>query len=151
MRSLLPAGKRWEDAKELLAVRSNDAHALYSVSLAQQLLGHHPQADANIVLPAMLLHDIGWSAVDPALVLGAIAPGAGNAELGQVQITDWEKVYAAIPHQDIFTERKIDRPGALVVVRPDMYVAQVLPLTARAELAEFFSKNMALPKVPEFS
>ncbi|MFC9935288.1 HD domain-containing protein [Glutamicibacter sp. NPDC127525] len=73
--------KLWEDAKQLLAVRSNDAHTLYSVSLAQQLLGHHPQADANIVLPAMLLHDIGWSAVDPALVLGAIAPGAGNAEL----------------------------------------------------------------------
>ncbi|MGV2951466.1 hypothetical protein ACNPM8_04725 [Glutamicibacter sp. AGC46] len=72
-------------------------------------------------------------------------------KVGQVQITDWEKVYAAIPHQDIFTERKIDRPGALVVVRPDMYVAQALPLTARAELAEFFSKNMALPKVPEFS
>lgn len=74
--------KLWEDAKELLAVRSNDAHTLYSVSLAHQLLGHHPQADANIVLPAMLLHDIGWSAVDPALMLGAIAPGAGNAEGG---------------------------------------------------------------------
>ncbi|MFD1377309.1 hypothetical protein ACFQ4U_13340 [Micrococcus antarcticus] len=82
MRSLLPAGKRWEDAKELLAVRSNDAHTLYSVSMAHQLLGHHPEAGANIVLLAILLHDIGWSAVDPALVLGAIAPGAGNAEGG---------------------------------------------------------------------
>lgn len=64
---------------------------------------------------------------------------------------DWEKVYAAIGHQDIFAERGIDRAGALVVVRPDMYVAQVLPLSARAELAEFFAQNMALSKVPEFS
>jgi len=73
--------KLWDDAKELLAVRSNDAHTLYSVSLAHQLLGHHPQAEAKIVLPAMLLHDIGWSAVEPSIVLSAIAPGAGNAEL----------------------------------------------------------------------
>lgn len=28
-------------------------------------------------------------------------------------------------HQDIFPERGIDRAGVLVVVRPDMYVAQV--------------------------
>ncbi|TFH55872.1 HD domain-containing protein [Glutamicibacter arilaitensis] len=71
----------WEDAKELLGVRSNDAHTLYSVSVAHQLLGHYPQADSHVVLPAMLLHDIGWSAVDSDLVLSAIAPGAGNAEL----------------------------------------------------------------------
>jgi hypothetical protein len=74
-------GKLWEDAKKLLAVRSNDAHTLYSVSIVDQLLGHHPEADANIVLPAMLLHDIGWSAVDPRFVLSAIAPGAGNRDL----------------------------------------------------------------------
>lgn len=71
----------WEDAKDLLAVRSNDTHTLYSVSIAHQLLEHHPHAEAKIVLPAMLLHDIGWSAVDPDLVLSAIAPGAGNLEL----------------------------------------------------------------------
>lgn len=74
-------GALWEDARDLLAVRSNDAHTLYSVSIAHQLLGHHPNAEAKIVLPAMVLHDIGWSAVDPGLVLSAIAPGAGNPEL----------------------------------------------------------------------
>lgn len=71
----------WEEAKSLLAVRSNDAHTLYSVSIAHQLLAHHPKADEHIVLPAMLLHDIGWSAVDSSRVLSAIAPGGGNPNL----------------------------------------------------------------------
>ncbi|MDN6373749.1 MAG: phenol 2-monooxygenase, partial [Brevibacterium aurantiacum] len=32
--------------------------------------------------------------------------------------------------------------GALVIVRPDQYVAQVLPLDAHAELVDFFSGIM---------
>ena len=35
--------------------------------------------------------------------------------------------------------RGIYRDGAVVVVRPDQYVANVLPLTAKAELAAFFA------------
>ena len=38
--------------------------------------------------------------------------------------------------------RGIDRGGAVVVVRPDMYVANVLPLTATAELAAFFRQML---------
>ena len=30
------------------------------------------------------------------------------------------------------------RDGAIVVVRPDHYVANILPLTSRGELADFF-------------
>lgn len=71
----------WEDAKGYLLVRSNDAHTLYAVSLAKTLLSHHRHADPDIVLPAILLHDIGWSSVVPDLVLSAIAPGGGNKEL----------------------------------------------------------------------
>ena len=40
---------------------------------------------------------------------------------------------------DIFELRGIDRGGVVVVVRPDQYVAHVLPLTATAELAAFFA------------
>ncbi|PRB70527.1 HD domain-containing protein [Arthrobacter sp. MYb213] len=71
----------WEDAKQYLKVRSNDAHTLIALSLANALLSHQPDANADIVLPAILLHDIGWSSVDPSLVLSAIAPGGGNKEL----------------------------------------------------------------------
>ncbi|RZL70544.1 MAG: 3-hydroxybenzoate 4-monooxygenase, partial [Rhodococcus sp. (in: high G+C Gram-positive bacteria)] len=64
---------------------------------------------------------------------------------GPFGLVDYEKVFATDPSTDIFTERGIDRDGAIVVVRPDQYVAQVLPLSATDELATFFAGNM-LPR-----
>ncbi|MBM7766675.1 HD domain-containing protein [Glutamicibacter nicotianae] len=99
----------WEDAKNLLAVRSNDAHTLYSVSIAHQLLEHHPHAEAKIVLPAMLLHDIGWSAVDPDLVLSAIAPGAGNPELVLQHEKEGAKLAARLLEKHDVAQEDIER------------------------------------------
>ncbi len=62
--------------------------------------------------------------------------------VGPFDLVDYEKVYAVHPEVDIFEERGIDRDGAIVVVRPDQYVAHVLPLTATAELAAFFDGVM---------
>ncbi len=60
-------------------------------------------------------------------------------------LIDYEKAYApdlkAGP--DIFDARGIDREkGAMVVVRPDQYVSNVLPLDAHGELAAFFDAFM---------
>ena len=74
-------GEIWGRVRELLAVRDNDAHTLYSLSVAAALLDARPQADPGVVLPAMMLHDIGWSKVEPGLVLAAIAPGGGRPDL----------------------------------------------------------------------
>ena len=59
--------------------------------------------------------------------------------MGPFKLTDYEKVYATDPNADIFELRGLDRSGVVVVVRPDQYVANVLPLTATAELAAFFA------------
>ena len=66
-------------------------------------------------------------------------PGVFLPRVGPFGLIDYEKVYAADPEQDIFDLRGIDRNGAVVVVRPDQYVAHVLPLEATAELAAFFA------------
>jgi phenol 2-monooxygenase len=55
-------------------------------------------------------------------------------------LTDYNNVFAVDPHTDIFDSRGIDRHGAVVVVRPDQYVAAVLSLSATHELAEFFDR-----------
>ncbi|KND59679.1 Salicylate hydroxylase [Candidatus Burkholderia verschuerenii] len=53
-------------------------------------------------------------------------------------LIDYEKTLSSDAATDIFDERGIDREqGALVVVRPDQYVAHVLPLNAYAELDAF--------------
>ena len=61
---------------------------------------------------------------------------------GPFQLIDYEKVYAVDPEQDIFDLRGIDRAGCVVVVRPDQYVAAVLPLDGTAELAGFFRQHL---------
>ncbi|MFD1210440.1 FAD-binding monooxygenase [Arthrobacter sp. GCM10027362] len=66
-------------------------------------------------------------------------PDVFKPEVGPFQLTDYEKVYGILKDEDIFDVRGISRGGAIVVVRPDQYVANVLPLTATAELAGFFA------------
>ena len=66
---------------------------------------------------------------------------------GRLGLIDYEKMFCAdlAADSDIFTRRRISREhGALVIVRPDQYVAHVLPLNAHAELSEFFAGNMEL-------
>ena len=60
---------------------------------------------------------------------------------GRYGLVDYEKAFTADPRAgDVFDLRRIDRErGALVVVRPDQYVAHVLPLDGHAELADFFT------------
>lgn len=71
----------WEHAAPLLAVRDNDAHTLYAYALAMSFLSGHPEADPEVVGPAILLHDIGWSQVPPDEVLSAISPSGGRPDL----------------------------------------------------------------------
>jgi len=71
-------------------------------------------------------------------------PDAFLPRTGPFALIDYEKVYAADPASDIFEARGVDRAGAVVVVRPDQYVADVLPLTAPDELAAFFAPILSL-------
>lgn len=70
------------------------------------------------------------------------APSIFLPKTGPYGLTDWEKVYAAGTTvwctKDIFAERELSRDGVVVVVRPDQYVAAILPLEAVDELARFF-------------
>jgi phenol 2-monooxygenase len=59
---------------------------------------------------------------------------------GRFGLVDYEKVFCADPAVDIFDSRGIDADGAVVVVRPDQYVAHVLPLDAHADLGGFFDQ-----------
>ncbi len=62
---------------------------------------------------------------------------------GRFDLIDYEKVYSpdVKSGQDVFTLRGINRElGALVLVRPDQYVANVLPLDAHVALTNFFAQ-----------
>ena len=64
---------------------------------------------------------------------------------GRYGLRDYEKAFCALADegqnasQNIYTLRRIDRQhGCLVVVRPDQYIAHVLPLSDTDALADFF-------------
>ncbi|AWM01005.1 FAD-binding monooxygenase [Bradyrhizobium amphicarpaeae] len=64
---------------------------------------------------------------------------------GRYGLRDYEKMFCPDlkSGQDIFTMRGIDRKaGCVVVVRPDQYVANVLPLSDFAGLASYFDAFM---------
>lgn len=71
----------WELALPHLNVRSNDVHTLYAYGIARALTQLHPEADPEVVLPAILLHDTGWSCVPEEDILRAIAPDGGDKDL----------------------------------------------------------------------
>ncbi|WP_116453617.1 FAD-binding monooxygenase [Blastococcus litoris] len=59
---------------------------------------------------------------------------------GAFGLVDYEKAFCPDPASDLFDLRGIDRgQGCMVLVRPDQHVAQVLPLDAREELADFLA------------
>jgi len=66
---------------------------------------------------------------------------------GRYGLIDYEKMFCPDLKngRDIFDMRGINRDsGCMVVVRPDQYVAHVLPLDAHKVLAEFFASFMLL-------
>ena len=83
-------------------------------------------------------HDIAIEAMPPLLL----------PRKGRYGLHDYEKMFCADRKSgnDIFAMRGIDREaGCMVVVRPDQYVAQVLPLDGYAELVAYFDGFM-LPR-----
>jgi phenol 2-monooxygenase (NADPH) len=64
---------------------------------------------------------------------------------GRYALRDYEKMFCPDlkGNTDVFDLREIDRElGCVVVVRPDQYVANVLPLDAYADLSAFFAGFM---------
>lgn len=115
------------------------AFAAWLDSPESPLARHTPAgADVDAIFDVKAIYQQHYEDVDLTRVPAAFMP-----KTGPLGLIDWEKVYAAGPSAwstaDIFAEREVSRDGAVVVVRPDQYVAAVLPLTATDELAAFFA------------
>ena len=67
---------------------------------------------------------------------------------GRYGLRDYEKIFCPElkDGNDIFEMRGIDRQqGCMIVVRPDQYVAHILPLGAYRELSAFFDGFLKQP------
>lgn len=68
-------------AAPYLNTRSNDIHTSISFQLALRLLGDYPEADKAVVLPAIILHDVGWKMIPEDEQLSAFGPNMTNVDL----------------------------------------------------------------------
>lgn len=119
------------------------AWAGWASSPASPFARHTPAgADVDAVFDVKVVYQERFEDVDLMKVPAIFLPKSGPLGL-----TDWEKVYAAGPSAwstaDIFAERELSRDGVVVVVRPDQYVAAVVPLTATDELSAFLAGAFA--------
>jgi HD domain len=71
----------WREARPYLDVRNNDEHTLVAYAVAMALLAQLPDADPDIVLPAILLHDVGWKRVPQDQLLNAIGRNPSRPDL----------------------------------------------------------------------
>jgi HD superfamily phosphodiesterase len=75
-------GAVWAAARPYMRARKNDVHIPLAYDYALRLLEHHPAADREVVLLAILLHDIGWAVVDQeAIYRDAFGPGMMESEV----------------------------------------------------------------------
>ena len=70
----------YELAEPYWQTRSNEVHVPGAYALAQELVAAHPEADPDVVLPAILLHDIGYMAVPAEDHLKGLAGAARGWE-----------------------------------------------------------------------
>jgi len=90
--------------------------------------------DVDAVFDLKVIYQQGFEDVDIMSVPRVFLP-----KTGPFGLIDWQKIYCALDSPDIFHTREISRDGAVIVVRPDQYVAHILPLDAHDDLDVFFS------------
>jgi len=78
----------WLKARPHLDVRNNDEHTLQAYWLARALLDSHPGAREDIVLPAILFHDVGWKRVPQDQMFLAFGPNATRPDLVRLHETE---------------------------------------------------------------
>lgn len=98
-----------EKAKPYLHTRQNDIHTAVSYEFAQQLLSFYPEeADPGIVLPAVILHDVGWWMVPEEEQLNAFGPNMNNKELQRLHEVEGARIAGEILRSVDYDAKKID-------------------------------------------
>ena len=122
-------------------LRAAEPCASFSPSLPNLLSGDTPRgADIDSVIDVRAVFQQGHLELAIEAMPSFLLPRKGHYGL-----RDYEKMFCPDlkSRHDIFDMRSIDRNrGCMVVVRPDQYVAHVLPFDAYAELAAFFDGFM---------
>ncbi|OGP73571.1 MAG: hypothetical protein A2V86_04505 [Deltaproteobacteria bacterium RBG_16_49_23] len=99
--------KIFEKAKPFLRTRKNLIHTRVALRFALKLL-QHETSDEEVVIPAILLHDVGWNAVPKNLHLTAFGPNPSNPELTRVHEVEGAKITKHILEAVHYPPKKVE-------------------------------------------
>ena len=98
-------------------------------------------SDTDAIFDTKVIYQQDYTQVEPGDVPAVFKPI--KTPLGLVDVN---QIFASGHGRDIFRDREIHKEGAIVIVRPDQYVAGIFPLSARQELKAFFAQHMLAVK-----
>jgi HD superfamily phosphodiesterase len=87
--------KIWRLAKPYLNTRWNDLHVELSMEFAYRLM-EEEGGDEDIVIPAIILHDVGWKKIPEELHEKAFGPKMTSARLNRIHEVEGVKIAADI-------------------------------------------------------
>lgn len=85
----------WKEALPYLDTRRNVVHTAISLALARRLMIDEV-GRAAVVVPAVILHDVGWKSIPEALQPAAFGPGAVSLELNRRHEVEGARIAADI-------------------------------------------------------
>jgi hypothetical protein len=103
-----------EKARPYLDTRQNEIHVSLSYGFALRLLDCYPDADEGIVLPAILLHDVGWKAVPEEKQLDAFGPRAKDTESHRFHEVEGTRIAGEILRSLNYDEEKTKQIQAII-------------------------------------
>lgn len=100
--------KIWKLAEPYLNTRDNLIHTRISVRFVYRLLDKEG-GDPDIVIPAIILHDVGWKAIPESLQLTAFGPKATDPALNRIHEVEGVKIARKILEQARYDEKRIEK------------------------------------------
>ena len=97
----------WQLALPYLNTRKNDIHTTFAKDFAFRLL-QKESGDEDIVIPTILLHDVGWKKVPEDLQLKAFGPKANMPELNRVHEIEGVKIAGGILNKVQYDNEKTE-------------------------------------------
>ena len=99
--------KIFEKAKPFLRTRKNLIHTRIALRYALKLL-EQERGDAKVVIPAVILHDVGWKAIPEKLHLTAFGPNPSNPKLARVHELEGAKTAQMILNDLHYPAKKVN-------------------------------------------
>lgn len=97
----------FEKAKPFLKTRKNLIHTRIALRYALKLL-QSEEGEEEVVIPAILLHDVGWKALPESLHLDAFGPNPSNPERVRVHEREGAKIARILLEQLRYPSKKIE-------------------------------------------